>query len=599
LLEDYRASGFAIDPNAPLGQLGVIGNQKTCALVLKNGDVPYLCWPRLDSPPVFSAILSGQLHNAFGLRFTSKPDEIDQHYEADCNILVTILHFADCILTLRDCMVIGGANAFIREVTLKGEKRDVEAVFNPAYDYEPTHTLQADQIDENCVRFRASNPLHVTATVPMHALTGGCSAHFEVQEGDTHYLAMGDRIDNLSKNGPAAFDQARRFWQDYIADGDFNNDHASHLKRAALVFGLLHNREFGSVAAAATFGLPEAIGGERNWDYRFTWVRDTGITANAAIRMKLLKPAQEWLDFHLDLTDADDPCPLLLMRGLDASKLDEEKELDIFSGYRGSKPVRIGNGAAEQLQLDIYGQIIDSYRRLQIAGVKLSDGQLSKLRVILDWLLDNWCRTDTSIWEIRADSVHYLYSRLMSWLAFKQGRALFESSSQAVNPLWQEEQQKINDDIIEKFWCEDLGTFRQSSELNMVDAAVIALRINGFLQKNDSKWEATKGAVRKRLLRKTGVLRYPHEADDGFESDEGTFVMCTCWWIEALALDGELDEAREMLGKVLARFSKTGIMTEEIREDGTLLGNLPQAFSHAGIVNAILAISEAEATSGS
>jgi GH15 family glucan-1,4-alpha-glucosidase len=386
----------------------------------------------------------------------------------------------------------------------------------------------------------------------------------------------------------SAIIETRQFWKDAIGSLDCQGAYAGTVERSMLTLSMLDMRRHGTLAAAGTFGFPESINGKRNWDYRYAWVRDSALVAETAARCGMVEEALGWVRSVLIENKSCDRSPLRLMMALDGSDVDDETVLESWPGYLDSTPVQIGNEASGQLQLDIFGELIMALLTLAKHGAVIDDDMLARTIELLDWLVENWRRPDSSIWELRGSEKHYLFSRLMSWVAFRDGVALMRHHQREVPDSWVTTQSLISQDIEDNFWCPDRNCYMQTNQLPNADSAMIFMRVVGYLNKGDERWEASKSYLRKELVKQEGVLRFPHDADDGFEKNEGTFVLCTTWWIEALWLDGEKEEAVARYERLLSRVGTTGIMAEELGEDGRQLGNLPQAFSHAGLISAAL-----------
>lgn len=601
----------------PLEHMGAVGDQRTLALIGEEGDVVHFSWPELDSPTVFAPLLSGDAKNFCGLRFAGGTRNHEQTYELGTNILKTSFDVqgetGTVRVTITDLMptdLQGDAYpAVIRQIAVEGGSVTATLHIAAQSDYEKSS--EPSSVDHNHVRFsRTDGPaFEVAASFALEADGRRVTGDLSLADGQSHYLVLGGAAkefsamlseagSNTGESGSEKFaeihETTKQFWLDEIASLDCSGEHSGMMERSMLMLALLHMREHGSIAAAATFGYPEAIGGTRNWDYRFTWVRDSAIVAQVAARCGMQDIAFDWVRFVLINNQGCDRSPLNLMLALDGGDVLEEQELESWAGYKNSPPVRIGNEASNQLQLDIFGELMMALLTLDKNGRSPDGEMLDRCRELLDWLTDNWACPDSSIWELRGGEKHYLFSRLMSWLAFRDGAELFARNGRDVPESLSKQRDAIRADIEENFWCPDRGCYMQTSELPNSDAAIIYMRVIGFFGDDLERWERSKNYLRKTLVKDAGVLRYPHNADDGFDKNEGTFVICTTWWIEALLMDGEVDEAKMRFEKLREQLGNTGLMAEEVDEAGHQLGNLPQAFSHAGIISAAIALREYE-----
>ncbi|MEL7272693.1 MAG: glycoside hydrolase family 15 protein [Pseudomonadota bacterium] len=572
----------------PLRHMGAIGDQHTLALIAADGTLPYLCWPRLDSPSLFSALISSQT----GSRISIAAKGLEPHaqtYRAATNILETTLAGDRGTLTITDFMVPGDRPLLYRWLRCTQGTVHASMHIAPAPDYERQPSV-FQRISKECLSCQ-------TPTVPLIIHGSGALAQtdnrveltMDLRAGDDAWLALTDTQETPT-HPRHHLPLVETFWADWLERFDLPKHHRPIVERAVLAFGLLHMRTFGSVAAAGTFGLPEAPGGERNWDYRFTWARDAALAAQVAARLGATDIAHQWIDAVMLQSAPCERSPLNLMLALDGTPVDSETKLSHFAGLFNAQPVRIGNEASGQLQLDIFGELVLSLQALIESSETIAENTLDRLYDLLEWLSDNWNTPDSSIWELRGEEKHYLFSRLMCWIAFRDGPSLLETAGRTVPKHWHGLCRTIAQNIHDQFWCPKQKSYMQTSQCSVADAAVICLRLYGLLAKYDERWQQSKACIRQHLVLPEGVLRYPTGADDGFQSDDNSFVLCTCWWIEVLIMDGERTEAEEMFTHLCTSFGSTGLASEEIGEGGLLLGNIPQLFSHMGMVRAALAL---------
>jgi GH15 family glucan-1,4-alpha-glucosidase len=380
------------------------------------------------------------------------------------------------------------------------------------------------------------------------------------------------------------------YWHNWIDNSSYNGRWREEVNRSALILKLLTSQKHGSIAAAATFGLPEIIGGVRNWDYRYTWIRDASFTLYALLRLGMTGEANHfmhWIDDRAHELEPDGS--LQVMYRLDGGHEMPESELEHFEGYRGSKPIRIGNAAYKQLQLDIYGELMDSVYLANKYGEPISNSLWQNLVRLLNWLCENWEQPDEGIWEVRGEKQHFLHSRLMSWVALDRGLRLAEKRSfPAPAQSWQQERNKIYNDIHDNFWDPELEAFVQYLGSKYIDASSLLMPLVRFISPTDPRWLKHLKAVERTLVFDSLVYRYNvgESAPDGLIGEEGTFSICTFWYVECLSRAGEIDKARFYFEKMLGYANHVGLFAEELGKCGEHLGNTPQAFTHLALISA-------------
>jgi GH15 family glucan-1,4-alpha-glucosidase len=391
------------------------------------------------------------------------------------------------------------------------------------------------------------------------------------------------------------FTQTREFWRNWLGRSRYKGRWREQVERSAITLKLLTYAPTGAPVAAATFGLPEQPGGERNWDYRYTWVRDGSFSVRALLGLGYTDEAGAfltWLGQRLDDAterDASRP-PLQIMYRVDGSSDLDEQILDHLSGWRSSRPVRVGNGAWDQLQLDIYGEAADSISVGDARGIPLTHDGWQRIRRITDWLSENWDRTDEGIWETRGGRQDFTYGRLMSWVAFDRAIQLASAHSRPADlQRWTHERDAIYDQIMTRGWSQERQAFVQHYATSVLDAALLYMPLVGFIAPTDPRWQSTLRAMDGELVSDSLVYRYdPSASPDGLRGAEGTFSICTFWYVEALARSGRLDDAQLTFEKMLTYGNHAGLYAEEIGPTGEQLGNFPQAFSHLSLINAAL-----------
>jgi GH15 family glucan-1,4-alpha-glucosidase len=422
-------------------------------------------------------------------------------------------------------------------------------------------------------------------------------ASFTLNAGETAMLAFG-QVDEEEKNGAALnadsvtkhFEETAHYWRTWVSRSNYTGRWREMVNRSALVLKLMCSEQYGSLVAAPTFGLPEREGGERNWDYRYTWLRDSSFSLYAFMRLGFVEEARGFTNWMRERLQFEaEQGPLQVMYRPDGRQDLEEEILDSLSGYKNSKPVRIGNAASKQLQLDIYGELMDAVYLANKYGDGISHSGWQNLQRILDWLGKNWSRPDEGIWEVRGGAREFLHSRLMCWVAFDRMIRLSDKRSLAA-PLekWREIRDTISEDIFTNFWSEELQSFVQYKGAQTVDASVLLMPLMRFISPSDSKWLSTLDAVEKRLTEDSLVYRYNNISSpvDGLSGNEGSFTACSFWFIECLARSHQLDKARLLFDKMLGYANHLGLYSEQLGSSGEHLGNFPQAFTHQALISA-------------
>ena len=617
-----------------LAHLGAVADGQTIGLVDDRASLVYLCWPLLDSPSVFASLLREDRREAMFIEGDAPVRSLGQRYVDGTDILETRIAIGGAEVTVTDVPARPPlAKALVRRMRCTGDRPvSFSTILRPGFDYGraphevcETRTLQAATavvVSPDCggTDSAAGESLDLALVTPDPA-TEVPSRRGAPDIVVLHDLAPGEET-WLALSTPADMDRVNA---DLIARAQarlrsdagrldeactYRGEHrATVLRSAASLLMLEHHRHRANrpdiglsppIAAAGTFSLPEAHGGERNYDYRFAWTRDAGIAVDAMAKIGLGARGLPWLEFAVDRNGPSSREPLALMRTLDACDVPgDESGLGDFTGLYGAGPVRIGNAAAGQLQLDIFGAVLVAAHTLERHGIVLKDATKESLRGSLDWVARHWRTKDASIWEMRTGEEHYLFSRVMCWVALDRGIAMLLAQGQPERfALWESARAAIREDIETRFWCPATQSYMQTPSFAYVDAASVYMRLCGFLPADHPRWLGTKRAVRRKLHTVTGLLRYPRGVEDGFQSEDNPFVLCTCWWIEALVMDGDVHEAALTYAMLLDRLGPTGLASEEIDEQGRLMGNIPQAFSHAGLVNAAVALARGPGGAG-
>ncbi|MEO2169456.1 MAG: glycoside hydrolase family 15 protein [bacterium] len=589
----------------PIENYGIIGNLETVALVGLNGSIDFFCFPEFDSPTVFASLLD----HAEGGFFRVEPELGDarqtQLYLPETNVLLTRFLADTGVAEISDFMPVGDQvhrNALIRRIaTVRGTVK-FHITCAPRFDYgRAKHVVrrQKDGLlfiptgeDATAMRLRCEEKLSVEQgaahlTIELHA---GESVHFVLEEADAS--CEGDPP--LAEWCDSSFHSTVRYWRQWSARSSYQGRWREMVQRSALTLKLLTSRKHGSLVAAPTMALPEAIGGARNWDYRYTWIRDSAFTVYALLRLGYTDEARgfmDWVEHRCEEINPDGS--LQIMYGIDGRHRLEESILPHLEGYRGSSPVRLGNAAYDQLQLDIYGELIDSVYLHDKYGAPVSFDFWDNIVRLVDWVCKNWRRKDEGIWEVRGGKQEFLYSRLMCWVAIDRALRLAEKRSlPAPIVRWRQTRDKIHNEILGKFWSAKRQSFVQYKGAETVDASCLLMPLVRFISPSDPRWLSTLDAVTNDLVDDSLVYRYRTDeaASDGLAGEEGTFNICSFWYVECLSLSGQLDKAQLLFEKMLGYANHLGLYSEELGPAGEHLGNFPQAFTHLSLISAAFAL---------
>jgi len=584
----------------PIENYGVIGNMKSIALVGMNGSIDFLCHPDFDSPTVFACLLDEKRGGRFQIEPQLTDMRIRQLYLPDTNILITRFLAEEGVAELTDFMPIESEeeppNEIVRMARVIRGTVSFTMRCQPRFNY--ARSAHRTKLGLRSAMFALADnvcpPMSLHSTATLQREGEDVVSHFSLQAGKTAAFVLG----GLRREGEPPemqfidqrLQQTIRFWKTWIAKSTYKGRWREMVHRSALLLKLLISREHGSLIAAPTFSLPENIGGVRNWDYRFTWLRDATFTLYALIRLGFVDEAEafiNWLNGRLN--DDAERGPLQLMYGTDGRQKLDEFTLDHLAGYENSRPVRIGNAAYRQLQLDIYGEMMDSIYLANKYGDPISYEGWKNVQRILEWLGRNWRRPDEGIWEVRGGAKEFMHSRLMCWVAFDRALRLAQKRSLS-GPLeiWQRTRDEIRNDVFTNFWDEELQAFVQAKGTKDLDASALLMPMMRFISPVDPMWLSTMRALERTLIEDTLVRRYEAQRThvDGLPGEEGHFTACSFWYVECLARAGELEKAQLLFEKLLGYANHLGLYSEELGSNGQHLGNFPQAFTHLALISA-------------
>ena len=589
-------------PYLPIENYAMIGNMHTAALVGKNGSIDFMCHPHFDSPTIFAALLDDEKGGRFLIRPILEDVRQRQLYVPDTSVLLTRFLSEEGVAEVSDFMPMGEgdeSHALVRRAkTVRGEVRyeiRCEQRFNYAQESHRVEILEGEALFRSdlpnglVLRLRTDVPLSITddgAVVGEFTLGTGQTASFVLEE----VAPAGNSPSANPAYIPEAFKRTMDFWHAWVGRITYQGRWREMVHRSAITLKLLTSSDYGSVVAAPTFGLPEEIGGERNWDYRYTWIRDASFTVYALMRLGCMDEARgfmRWVEDRVSGINSDGS--LQIMYGIDGRKDLTELSLPHLEGYRGSSPVRIGNGAYDQFQMDIYGELMDSVYIYNKYVEPIHHDLWENLSRMTNWVIENWQRPDAGIWEVRGGQQEFSYSRLMAWVAVDRAiRLALKRSFPAPLDEWHKARNAIYKDIYSNFWDPARATFVQHKGSDAVDASTLLMPLVRFISPTDPRWLSTMRAIEQDLVDDSLVYRYKIEdaAADGLMGMEGTFGIASFWYVEALGRTGDVNKARFIFEKLLGYANHVGLYAEEIGAHGEHLGNFPQAFTHLSLISA-------------
>jgi GH15 family glucan-1,4-alpha-glucosidase len=592
---------------------GLIGDLQSCALVATDGTIDWFCFPRFDSPSVFASLLDRQRGGHFRVGPTAEQFTRKQLYIPGTAVLVTRFLTEAGVGEVLDFMPVDAeptatdVHRLVRIVRCVRGEMTFSIDIAPRFDYgrEP-HRLHATADGAVFETDSAAFALSIIRE-PDDARVG----QVEVSDGDVHAevaLTAGQSRGILLETGRESKPQAVRpadawrmyedtvsFWKTWLSQSTYRGRWREMVDRSAITLKLMTYAPSGGIVAAPTAGLPEQVGGERNWDYRYTWVRDASFSVFSLLGLGFTHEAAAlglWLRARLEEKAGGAGGPLHIMYRVDGSSDLEETVFDHWEGYRGSAPVRIGNGASDQLQLDIYGEAMDSLYGGERHGLQMGHDGWTQVCEVLQWLAENWDQPEEGIWETRGGRQEFTYGRLMSWVALDRGiRLAYEHGRPAPIDRWQAERDAIYDQIMSKGWSPEREAFVQHYGSTVLDSSLLRMPKVGFVSPTDPRWLSTLRAMEEELVTDSLVYRYdPAASPDGLAGDEGTFSLCTFDYVNALASSGMLDKAQLAFEKMLTYANHLGLYGEEIGLTGEQLGNFPQAFTHLALIDAAIAL---------
>ncbi|MGX4687880.1 glycoside hydrolase family 15 protein [Streptomyces sp. JNUCC 63] len=599
-----RRPGPGTPRYVPIADHGLIGDLRTVALVGTDGTIDWYCCPSFDAPSVFASVLDAERGGCFELA-VAEAARTKQFYFPDTNVLITRFFTEDGVGEVQDFMPVTGdrresaeaeRHRLIRRVLCVRGTLPFRARVAPRFNYgADPHTVRTEG---RTVLFESAvGSLSLTATVPLETDGPDLRAEFKLAEGESAVFAL-DQVGGAVAPRRCAHTEAEEqfaatvaYWRHWLAQSRYRGRWREMVHRSALTLKLLTYAPTGAIVAAPTTSLPERIGGERNWDYRYVWVRDAAFAVYALLRLGFAGEAEAFMRFltrHISPGDGKGTGPLQIMYGIDGRTDLPERELAHLEGHLGSAPVRVGNAAADQLQLDIYGALIDSIYLYDKWAQPISSAQWDDVSALVEWVCRNWDQPDEGVWETRGGRKNFLYSRLMCWVAIERAIRLANRRGLPADLLsWRRSRDAIYRRIMDRGWSEARQAFVQYEGGDVLDAAVLMMPLAKFIAPTDPKWLSTLDALTEDLVSDSLVYRYdPQASPDGLRGDEGTFSICSFWYVEALTRAGRLDEARLAFEKMLTYANHLGLYAEEIGPTGEQQGNFPQAFTHLSLISA-------------
>jgi|SRR5579875_1098377 len=581
----------------PIENYGIVGDLHTIALVSQTASIDFMCFPRFDSPSIFAALLDEHKGGFFQIAPIMDQSRRKQLYLPNSNVLLTRFLSDAGVAEVSDFMPVeevGEPHILVRRArTVRGRVR-FRMVCAPRFDYARAHHHVELAADGAVFTSRGQDrtALRLRTTIPLTLHNGDAVAEFTLPAGEAVDFVLEPAVPGAESPSAAptyvsdSFKMTTNFWRQWVARSTYKGRWRETVNRSALTLKLLTSQTFGSMVAAPTFSLPEQIGGGRNWDYRFTWIRDASFSLFALMRLGYMDEAgafMRWLEKRWASAEPDGS--MRVVYGIDGRVDIEEEILSHLAGYRGSAPVRIGNGAMRQLQLDIYGELLNAVYLYNTFGEPIGYDAWLNLTRLIQWVCNNWRLKDESIWEFRMQRQEYLYSRLMCWVALDRGIHLaMRRSLPAPLDQWLITRDEIYRDIMNNFWNPRRGTFVQHKETEAVDASCLIMPMMRIISPVDPRWLSTMRVIERELLDDSLVYRY--ESPDGLSGKEGTFGMCSFWYIECLSRSGDVRLARLLFEKMLGYANHLGLYSEELGPAGEHLGNYPQAFTHVALISA-------------
>ena len=588
----------------PLESYAIVGDTHTAAIVGANGSIDWLCLPRFDSGACFAGLLGTDEHGYWSIAPIGAVTRTERRYRGPTLVLETDVETADGAVRLVDVMPIRSETPrLVRMVEGLRGKVSMRSTLSPRLDYGRTRPRVAVDIDGNVAIAQAGpDALELRSDVPLvEGNSADVVATFDVGAGERFVFTLSwfqswQPVPS-PLNAVAMAAETESWWCDWAERSTYTGSWAAEVERSLITLKALTYAPTGGIVAAATTSLPEFLGGVRNWDYRFCWLRDGALSLDALMAAGYLEEAVAWRDWVLRAV-AGDPDDLQIMYGIGGERRLDEYELDWLPGYEGSAPVRVGNEASNQLQLDVYGELVDTIYRARELGMPAAPGAMDVALSVASWLEANWRQPDDGIWEIRGPRRQFVHSKVMAWVAADR-MVRFAHAVPMEVPNLEKLRDEIHDEVCREGYDADRNTFTQYYGSAQLDASLLLIPQVGFLPPDDPRVIGTVEAVQRELVRDGFVMRYipDEDAADGLPPGEGAFLACSFWLVESLAMIGRVAEARELFERLLSLRNELGLFSEEYDQvNERLIGNFPQAFTHLTLISAALALDRGGAT---
>lgn len=586
-----------VEQQSPIGAHGIIGDMRSAALVNDKGSVDFFCWPEFDSPTIFCSLLDTPEAGIFQLAPDLPDARREQIYLPDTNVLQTRWLSEHAVVEITDLLPIGDDVDALPLLMRRVRVVSGSATFNlrcaVRHDYGRADTRA--EMDAKDVTFHAAGQpsIRLTSDQALQIDAQAAVAQFTLEHNETAAFMLGGSDDPRFAEGAAelCMERTLKYWRGWIGQSNYRGRWREIVNRSALALKLLTSRRQGAILAAATFGLPETPGGERNWDYRYTWIRDASFTVYAFMRLGFVDEANHYMQWLRGRVSdcCGKPMKLNILYAIDGQQELPETELTHLSGHGGAQPVRIGNGAYDQIQLDIFGELMDAVYLVNKYGDAISHEGWRHVGEVVDQVCENWQSEDVGIWEMRGETHHFLHSRLMCWVALDRAiRLASKRSLPAPFARWDQTRQAIYTDIWDNFWDEERGHFVQYKGGTALDGSMLLMPLVRFVSAKDPRWLSTLEAIEKTLVRDGMVYRYRNEDAniDGLSGTEGAFAACSFWYVECLARAGQVEKAHLEFEQLLRYANPLGLYAEEFDSHGRHLGNTPQALTHLALISA-------------
>lgn len=593
-------TGSTDEKYQPIENYGIIGNLHTTALISLHASIDFMSFTRFDSPTLFCKLLDADKGGSFSIAPQMQDMVAKQLYLPDTNILVSRFLAEDGIAEIIDYMPViedESKCVIVRRISTVRGKINYRAVCAPRFNYaKDTHELRKE--DHGFI-FTPNGgtqlPVRLLSNVELVAEGKDVASNFTLAEGENAFFILeadqnNKRSQDIGEFVTTTYQQTINFWQNWIAKSTYKGKWRDIVNRSALILKLLVSCRYGSMVASPTFGLPESIGHSRNWDYRYTWIRDAAFSLHAFLQLGFKEEAAAFLAWiKKQSTDKE----LQLMFAIDGETNLTETELNHLEGYKGSKPVRIGNNAHKQLQMDIYGELLETIYIFTLHEGDITYDYWKIITQYIDVVIQNWKNPDHSIWEVRGDRRQFLFSAVMCWVAMDRAIKIANKHSFPYDIVkWHASRDEIYRDIHENFWDREKETFVQFKGGNNVDSSLLIMPILSVVSPHLYQWQKTMEAIDRELRSDVLLYRYKEKLDeiDGLDGQEGTFTMCSFWHVECLALAGDIENAREHFEKMLGYANHLGLFSEQLGKKGEFLGNFPQAFTHLALISAAIQV---------